>query len=85
MIENTTIFNVNVLRQELIMMTINEVVLSLEKNGYNPTNQLIGYLLTNDLSYITSKDDARKKISKYSREELLMAIINGYMGRWRDI
>ena len=81
MIENTTIFNVNVLRQELIMMTINEVVLSLEKNGYNPTNQLIGYLLTNDLSYITSKDDARKKISKYSREELLMAIINGYMGR----
>ena len=81
MIENTTIFNVNVLRQELIMMTINEVVLSLEKNGYNATNQLIGYLLTNDLSYITSKDDARKKISKYSREELLMAIINGYMGR----
>ncbi|MBR4230584.1 MAG: IreB family regulatory phosphoprotein [Bacilli bacterium] len=81
MIENTTIFNVNVLRQELIMMTINEVVLSLEKNGYNPTNQLIGYLLTNDLSYITSKDNAREKISKYSREELLMAIINGYMGR----
>ncbi len=85
MIENTTIFNVNVLRQELIMMTINEVVLSLEKNGYNPTNQLIGYLLTNDLSYITSKDNAREKISKYSREELLMAIINGYMGRWKDI
>ena len=81
MIENTTIFNVNVLRQELIMMTINEVVISLEKNGYNPTNQLIGYLLTNDLSYITSKDNAREKISKYSREELLMAIINGYMGR----
>lgn len=81
MIDNTTIFNVNVLRQELIMMTINEVILSLEKNGYNPTNQLIGYLLTNDLSYITSKDDARKKISKYSREELLMAILNGYMGR----
>ena len=83
--DNTIIFNFNVLRQELIMMTINEVILSLEKNGYNPTNQLIGYLLTNDLSYITSKDDARKKISKYSREELLMAIINGYMGRWRDI
>ena len=79
--DNTTIFNVNILRQELIMMTINEVVLSLEKNGYNPTNQLVGYLLTNDLSYITSKDDARKKLSKYSREELLMAIINGYMGR----
>jgi uncharacterized protein (UPF0297 family) len=78
---NTTIFNVSVLRQELIMMTLNEVVKSLEKNGYNATNQLIGYILTNDLSYITNKDNARKKLSKYSREELLMAIINGYLGR----
>lgn len=81
MIDNTTIFNVNILRQELIMMTLNEVILTLEKNGYNPVNQIIGYILTNDLSYITSKDDARKKLSQYSREELLMAIINGYMGR----
>ena len=78
---NTTIFSVSVLRQELIMMTLNEVVVSLENNGYNPTNQLVGYILTNDLSYITSKEDARKKLSKYSREELLMAIINGYLGR----
>ena len=78
---DTTIFNVNVLRQELIMMTLNEVIFSLERNGYNATNQLIGYLLTDDLSYITSKDDARKKIGKYSREELLMTIINGYLGK----
>lgn len=78
---NTTIFNVSVLRQELIMMTLNEVVRSLEENGYNATNQLVGYILTDDLSYITSKEDARKKLSKFSREELLMAIINGYLGR----
>ena len=78
---NTTVFNVSVLRQELIMMTLNEVVRSLEENGYNATNQLVGYILTDDLSYITSKDDARKKLSKFSREELLMAIINGYLGR----
>ena len=78
---NTTIFNVGALRQELIMMTLNEVVRSLEENGYNATNQLVGYILTDDLSYITSKEDARKKLSKFSREELLMAIINGYLGR----
>lgn len=78
---NTSIFNVKELRQELIMMTLNEVVRSLESNGYNATNQLVGYIITNDLSYITSKDDARKKINKFSREELLMAIINGYLGR----
>ena len=82
---NTTIFSVSGLRQELIMMTLNEVVRSLENNGYNATNQLVGYILTNDLSYITSKEEARRKLSKYSREELLMAIINGYLGRWKGI
>ena len=81
MVDNTTIFNVNILRQELIMMTLNEVVSSLERNGYNPTNQLMGFILSGDLTYITSKEDARKKLSKYSREELLMAIINGYLGK----
>ena len=85
MVDNTTIFNVNILRQELIMMTLNEVVSSLERNGYNPTNQLMGFILSGDLTYITSKEDARKKLSKYSREELLMAIINGYLGKWKGI
>lgn len=77
----TTVFDVSILKQELIMMTLNEVLTTLEKFGYNPTNQLIGYLLTNDLGYITSKEDARKKVGKFSREEILMAIINGYLGK----
>ncbi len=77
----TTIFNVSMLKQELIMMSVNEVASSLEKAGYNPTNQLIGYLLSGDLSYITNYDDARKKISKFTRDEVLMAIINGYFGK----
>ena len=81
MSDKTSVFNVNILKQELLMMYLNEIINTLEKNGYNPTNQLVGYLLTGDLSYITSKDDARNKISRYSREELLMTIINGYLGR----
>lgn len=79
--DKTSVFNVNILKQELLMMYLNEIINALEKNGYNPTNQLVGYLLTGDLSYITSKDNARNKISRYSREELLMTIINGYLGR----
>ena len=78
---NTTIFNVNILRQELIMMTLNEIIKALESCGYNATNQLVGYLLTNDLSYITNKNNARKKMAKFSRDEVLMAIINGYLGK----
>lgn len=78
---NTTIFNVDVLRQELIMMTLNEVINAMEQKGYNATNQLVGYLLSGDLSYITAYDGARKKMSRFTREEVLMAIINGYLGR----
>ena len=81
--EKTSIFDLKVLRQELIMISINEVIKAIEERGYNPTSQLIGYLLSGDSTYITSYKDARKKITKFSREEVLMAIINGYLGRWK--
>jgi len=78
---NTTIFDIKILRQELIMMRINEIIKVLEKYGYNATNQLVGYLLSGDPCYITSKEHARDKIKEFSKEEVLMAIINGYLGR----
>ena len=67
------------------MINIYEVVKGLDEIGYNPTSQLIGYLLSGDASYITNYKEARKKILRFSREEVLMAIINGYLGRWKDI
>lgn len=79
--EKTSIFDLKVLRQELILMNLNEVIKAMEDKGYNPTNQLVGYLLSGDSSYITSYKDARKKINNYTREEVLMAILNGYLGR----
>ena len=68
------------LRQELILMTLNEVIEALEFKGYNATNQLVGYLTTGDLKYITTFNNSRKKISEYDRSEILRAIINGYLG-----
>ena len=80
-LNKTNIFNVRELRQELILMTINEVIEALEFKGYNPTNQLVGYLITGDIKYITTFNNSRKKISKYDRSEILMAFINAYMGK----
>ncbi len=77
----TTIFNVLELRQELILMTINEVIEALEFKGYNATNQIVGYLLSGDSKYITTFADARKKICAFDRSEVLRAIINGYLGK----
>lgn len=77
----TSVFNVAELRQELILILLNEVIEALEFKGYNATNQLVGYLTTGDLKYITTFNEARKKISRYDRSEILMAIINAYLGK----
>ncbi len=79
--DKTSIYDVKELRQELILLEFNEVIKSLEDNEYNATNQIVGYILSGDDSYITSYKGARKKIKKYDRSELLMALINGYLGK----
>ena len=58
---------------------ISNIINTLKENGYNATNQLVGYLTTGDLCYITSKGNARDKMAKFTKEEILKAIINGYL------
>ena len=79
--DKTSVFNIKELRQEMIMMMISEVVEALEFKGYNPTKQLVGYLMTGDEKYITSFNNSRKKITSYDRSEVLMTIINSYLGK----
>ena len=77
--ENTTLFNLSDIENALVSKKLIEVYESLRKKGYNPTNQLIGYLLTNDESYITSYNNARSKIKELSREKILEVILKDYM------
>ena len=79
--DNTSVFNVETLRQELILITINEVLESLNKKGYKAENQLVGYLLTGDPMYISSYEGARDKIRSLKREEVLLALINSHEGK----
>lgn len=82
MVDNkTSIFNVQELRQELILMTINEVVEAMEFKGYNPTSQLVGFLATGDEKYITTFNNSRKKLCRFEKEEIIMAIVNSYLGK----
>ena len=78
--DKTSVFNVAALRQELILMTLNEIIASLKKKGYNAENQLVGYLLTNDPTYISNYEGARDKIKTLKREEVLLALISSYEG-----
>lgn len=79
--DKTSVFNVQELRQEMILMILNEVIDSLNKKGYNAENQLVGYLLTGDVTYISNFENAREKIKTLKREEVLLALIKSYEGR----
>ena len=61
--------------------TINYVYHALQEKGYDPINQMIGYILSGDSSYITSHKSARSIIRKYERDELLEEILKYYLSK----
>jgi len=78
-VEHTTLFSLEDIDNAIVSKTLIEVYDSLKKKGYNPTNQLIGYILTNDESYITSYNNARNKIKELSREKIIGVVLKDYM------
>lgn len=78
-LENTVMFRVS--KEE--MPQAKEVLLAayqaLEEKGYNPINQLVGYLLSGDPAYITSHNNARNLMRKLERDELLEELLRHYL------
>ena len=58
---------------------LKEVYEALSEKGYNPVNQLVGYLLSGDPAYVTSHNDARSQIRKLERDELLEELVRSYL------
>ena len=59
---------------------LKDVYKSLVEKGYNPINQIVGYILSGDPTYITSYNDARNKIRTIERDELLEKMVKNYIG-----
>jgi uncharacterized protein (UPF0297 family) len=59
---------------------LQEVYEALVEKGYNPINQIVGYILSGDPTYITSHKEARNKIRKIERDELLEIMVKYYIG-----
>ena len=59
---------------------LKEVYEALVEKGYNPINQMVGYILSGDPTYITSHKDARNKIRTIERDELLEKMVKNYIG-----
>ena len=59
---------------------LKQVYEALSEKGYNPINQIVGYVLSGDPTYITSHNDARNLIRKVERDELLEKMVKNYIG-----
>ena len=59
---------------------LKDVYQALVEKGYNPINQIVGYILSGDPTYITSYNDARNKIRTIERDELLEKMVKNYIG-----
>lgn len=59
---------------------LKDVYQALVEKGYNPINQIVGYILSGDPTYITSHNDARNKIRMVERDELLEKMVKDYIG-----
>lgn len=75
MLEETAVYNVDEFERERIKNVLEEVFYILEERGYNPMNQLIGYLTSGDPGYISSHRDARKKLTVFEREKILEVLL----------
>ena len=62
-----------------VSQTISEVCKALEEKGYNPVNQIVGYILSEDPTYITTYNNARSLIRHIDRDELLQALVKSYL------
>lgn len=64
-----------------IKKILSSVYQSLQEKGYNPINQIVGYILSEDPTYITNHNNARTLIRKIDRDELLQVLVRKYLGQ----
>ena len=79
MTENTIKFTVPSDDKENMRRTLRAVFDALKEKGYNPVNQIVGYLLTEDPTYITNYNNARSMICKIDRDELMQVLVREYL------
>lgn len=79
MSDETTLFDVTLFKQAQIEQTIKEVYQALMQRGYDPIKQLVGYLISGDPGYISSFNDARRKIQSLDREVIVAFLLEEYL------
>ncbi|SQB07354.1 IreB family regulatory phosphoprotein [Clostridium fallax] len=78
-LENTMQFDFSKDKKDLTKTILTDVYNSLKEKGYNPVNQLVGYLISGDPTYITNYNGARALVRKLERDEILEEVIKSYL------
>lgn len=77
--ELTAVFSIRDDKDQEIKQVMQLVYGALEEKGYNPVNQLVGYILSEDPTYITTYKNARSLIRRIDRDDLLQALVRDYV------
>lgn len=78
-IEPTISFSIKEDRKKEVKAVLKTVYQALLEKGYNPINQLVGYILSEDPTYITTHNNARGLIRHIDRDELLQILVQNYL------
>ena len=78
-IHNTQFFKAVQENKLNVSQVLEQVYIALTEKGYNPINQIVGYIMSGDPTYITSHKNARSLIMKVERDEILEELMGGYI------
>lgn len=77
--DETVRFKLDDTNKKEISETLTTVYNSLDEKGYNPINQIVGYVLSGDPAYVPRYNDARNQIRKYERDEIVEELVRFYL------
>lgn len=77
--QKTLMFSVKEQSKEALRVQLQSVYDSLVEKGYNPINQIVGYIISEDPTYITNYNNSRAIISKIDRDELLRTLVEDFI------
>lgn len=78
---DTKIYDASEFQNEYVSSVVREVAIILEERGYNPVNQIVGYLMSGDPGYISSHKEARSKITEFDRTKILEILVEDFINK----
>ena len=77
--DKTMLFQIESKDSKEVQKVLKEVYLSLKERGYNPTDQIVGYLISGELGYISSYQDARRKMQSLDRSKVVEVLLDSFL------